>query len=88
MYYLNTIIVNIETTTINVSDKCDQTIGRKKLEFQGSRVSATFRDAIGWQGNAVYARSLNHLAVSRHETRQKRGIHGTLIFSGLFMRIL
>ncbi len=37
----------------------------KKLEFQGSRVSANFRDAIGRQSSAVHAPCLNHLAVSR-----------------------
>ena len=38
--------------------------GQKILEFQGSRVSANFCDAIGRQSSAVHALCLNHLAVS------------------------
>ena len=32
MYYINTIQMNIEATTINASDKCDQTIFVRILE--------------------------------------------------------
>ena len=47
-------------------DMCPVIVAKgKKIEFQGSRVFANFRDAIGRQSTVVHAPSLNHLALHK-----------------------